>query len=98
MPEAEPQPPERLSYRPLIALQSRMLLAASDFSQNLNVINPDNTAIAQFNREQLSDLTSHNYSLFNNASTNERRRENSVKREELDTKVLKWATDCVSLL
>ncbi|MBI4226338.1 hypothetical protein HY612_04460 [Candidatus Roizmanbacteria bacterium] len=96
--EAEPRPPERLSYKPLMALQSRMLLAASDLPKNIGVIDPANRSVPKFTKDGLTNFEKHDYSLFNNASSKERRRQAGVKREELDAKVTEWANVCVGLL
>jgi len=94
------QPPVRETerYRPYTALQSRMLLAASDLPKNINVINPANKSVTPFTKEQLSDFGKHDYSLFDHASTNERKKTAGVKREELDQKVTEWAASCANLV
>ncbi len=97
MPEQLPVPePER--YQAHAALQSRMLLVASDLPKNINVINPANKSVTPFTKEELGDFGKHDYSLFDHASTNERKKTAGVKREELDQKVTEWATACVNLV
>ena len=98
MNEGEPPPPETLSFEPFIAVQSRMLLAASDLANNIDVINPANKKVNPFTKEQLTDFNKHDYSLFDNASTNERRREAEVSRDQLDQKVQAWAETCANLV
>lgn len=93
-----PLPPEKLYKGPLTALQSRMLFAGSNLTQNINVINPTNVNVPEFTQEQITDINSRDYSLFNNASTNERKLQAGVKKEDLPAAVQAWAAKCTDVL
>lgn len=89
---APPISPERLSNEPITALQSRFLLSSSNLSKNINFLNPENSNVPEFSEADLeTDLDKMDFSVINEASNNERRRENGVESSKLREKVDDWA-------
>ncbi len=76
----------------MTAVHGRFLLPLNN--PNRELLNPKNTDIPEIKQEDLqSDLSKQNFKLFNEASFNERLKQNGVSADKLDAAVDEWTTD-----